>query len=54
MSDESPDLGQPAADVINVSASTLLLGLEASNASFEVNEPQRAADPFVEASTGLI
>ncbi len=54
MSDENPDLGQPTADVVNVSASTLLLGLEASNASFEVNEPQRGADSSVEASTDLV
>ena len=37
ISDENPDLSQPAADVTVVSASAFVLGIEASNASFQVS-----------------
>lgn len=54
MSDENPDLSQPAATVVNVSASASFLGLEAYNASSEVNETEWAPDPSFETSTSLV
>ncbi|KAF6218136.1 hypothetical protein HO133_006095 [Letharia lupina] len=54
ISDEHPDLSRPAANVANVSASAALLGLEASNAYFELNEPKWAPSPSVEVSTDIL
>lgn len=54
MSDENPDLNQPAAEIANISASSPFLSLEASNGSFGVDESEWVADTSVEVSTGLV
>ncbi|CAD6591849.1 MAG: hypothetical protein ASARMPRED_005786 [Alectoria sarmentosa] len=54
ISDENPDPSQFAANAANVSTSVPSLGLEAFNASSEVNESGRLSETSFEASIGAV
>ena len=54
MSDENPDLSQPTANVAIVSPLTPLLGLDESDGSSGVGQPDWAPAAFVDVSTGPV